>query len=152
MVDALCGQHSLVEMALDRLPNTCTTHAQAVLDSVPYAFFGALGREGQQLLDALLAGQFDELRLTPQRELGIVPLAGDGVFVREERVRGGAILDRVRPCRGRQDLVWRILGQEALQSWMQLLRELDVAHVQRHLDGGNPFVGSPTTARKNCAR
>lgn len=107
-----------------------------MLDPVPYAFLGALGCEGQQLLDALLAGQLDELCLTPQRELGIVPLASDGVFVRQERIRGGAVLDGVRPCRGRQDLVRGILGQEALQSWMQLLRELDIAHVQRHLDCG----------------
>lgn len=140
--NVLCSQHSLVSMTLDFLPDTGTAHLQTVLDPVPYALLGALGREGQQLLDALLAGQLDELGLAPQRELGVVPLAGDGVLVRQERVRRRPVLDRVGPRRRRQDLVRRILGEEPLQTRVHLLRELDEAHICRHRGRGEaiPFA------------
>ena len=88
-------------MTLDLLSNTRATHTETVLDSVPYALFGALGRERQQFLDALLASELDELGLPPQRELGVVPLASNGVFVGEKGIRGRAILDCVRARRGR---------------------------------------------------
>ncbi len=135
-------------MTLDSLPNTSSTHTQTMLDSVPYALFSALGCEGQQLFDALLASELDELRLASQRELGVMPLAGDGVFVREKGIRGRAVLDGVGARRGWQDLVRRVLGEEALQTGMQLLREFDVAHIQRHLGWRKLFAASLATVRE----
>lgn len=99
-------------VALDLLPNTRTLYPQAMLDPVPYPLLGALVCERQQLLNAVITRQLDELCLPPQRVDRIVPFARHRVFCRPERVGGfdlvgglrglGRCLDRGRGVSGEE--------------------------------------------------
>ena len=132
---ALSNHLPLVYTPLDLLAHTRSLYAQAQFDTAAQRLLGLLGRVGQKLLDAVLARQFDQLRLPPQRVLGVVPLARDGVFCGLEGVRSVFLVACLRERAGRrvrcQDRRRRIPRQEGLQARRQRPRKLDVARCGR---------------------
>jgi len=128
---------SLVNVSLDLLSDTRALDPQAMLHTVCQAVFRALGRLGQELLDAVLARQLDELRLPPLRVYRVLPLSCHGMLVEAEGVRpllliggrlgGGALGENGggRPAR-----------KEALQRRRQRLGQLHEVRRRSH-DGGD---------------
>lgn len=104
---------SLVDVTLDRLPNTGTLDPQTVLDAMGEAILGALVRLGEEVLDAVAARHLHELRLPPLRVGGILPPARGGMLVESERVRPQLLVVRRGGALGDDGGGWPA-GEEAL--------------------------------------
>lgn len=113
-----------MNVSLDLLSHTGTLDPQSVLDAMSEAILGALVGLGQQLLDAVLARQLDQLGLAALGEHGALPLAGGRVLVEAEWVRA-LLLVRSRGGSLGDDGDGGPAGEEALQGGRQRLGQLD---------------------------
>lgn len=130
--NVLVNEIPLKDVTLNLLPDTSTLDPETELDALPQPDVGALGPRGEQLLDAVVSRQLDELRLPPQRVDGVLPEARHRVLCRLEGVGRRLLVSRLRRRslrlggRGGEDRGRRVARQEDLQSRWQRLGQPDV--------------------------